>query len=54
VELTEFLVSHPSSRKLADFTVFTESRTPGEIMNEILTEVEVTPNTHFWSRLLRR
>ena len=54
VEITEYLVSHPSSRELANFTVFTESRTPGEIMNEILTEVEITPNTSFWSRLLRR
>jgi len=51
VEITEYLVSHPSSRELADFSIFTESRTPGEIMKEILTEVEVTPNTNFWSRL---
>ncbi len=54
VEITEYLVSHPSTPELADFTIFTENRTPAEIMNEILTEVDVTPNINLWSRLLRR
>jgi len=39
VEEFEFLVKHPSSRELADFTVFTGDRTPTEIMIEILTKL---------------
>jgi len=54
VEITEFLVTHPSSRELADFTVFTEHQSPSDIMDEILTKVEVTPKINIWSRLLRR
>jgi len=54
VEVNEYLVSHPSSRELADYTVFTEGQTDSEIMNEILTRVDVTPNTTLWSRLFRR
>jgi len=54
VEVIEYLVSHPSTQELADFTIFTENRTLSEIMDEILTEVDVTTNTNFWSRILRR
>lgn len=54
VEVIEYLVSHPSTRELAELTIFTENRTPREIMDEILSEVDVTANTGFWSLVLRR
>jgi len=47
------LVSHPSSRELANIIVFTEDRASRDIMNEILSRVEVTANTSVLSRLRR-